>query len=279
VLRNALGLLAIFAIAGCPPKGTTPHEITTSGHSLDLCRAELKQHDLESAKTECDKSIAVSPQNDEAYLLRGLIAFTHAIDTKKTLEIDDCLTGLDAEATRKDLDKALRDADTSFEQATKITPDYGEAWADRGAVHDLLGDYTGAEEFNKTALGLPARLGSPGITRTNLAWSLFHQAKLVDAATELRAALQFQPKMCVATYRLGRVYFERREWDKAADYFKTVSDDPSCGIQEASLYLMKTKLQQGLVDDARAARDACLKLSPKSCAAVECMAAGGALGK
>ena len=42
--------------------------------------------------------------------------------------------------------------------------------------------------------------------------------------------------------------------------------------------VMKTRMQQGLVDDARRARDACLKLSPKSCVASQCRADGRALG-
>ncbi|MCX5741226.1 MAG: tetratricopeptide repeat protein, partial [Proteobacteria bacterium] len=107
----------------------------------------------------------------------------------------------------------------------------------------------------------------------------FHQSKYVEAAKELRQSLQFQPNMCVATYRLARVYFAREEWEKAADLFQTVSEDPSCGSQEAGFYLMKTRLQQGLVNDARVARDACLKMSPQSCVAVKCRADGGALGK
>ncbi len=276
VPRNTLGLLAFAALlAGCP---TVEHDPKKSEHQLSLCRAELNHHSLEAAKADCDRAIAFNPTNDEAYLVRGAIALTRAHDTEQTLEIDGCLTGLDAESTHKDLDAQLREADADFEQATKLTPDYGEAWADRAQVHNLLEDPVTGEKYAQTALGYPARLVNPGLTRAGLGWSLYLQKKQIDAARELRAALQFQPKMCVATYRLGRVYFDRSEWDKASEYFQTVSDDPDCKSQEASLYLMKTKLQQGLVDDARDARDACLKLSPKSCNAAQCRADGGALG-
>src|SRR5262249_61067765 len=103
-------------------------------------------------------------------------------------------------------------------------------------------------------------------------------ARMGHAAKELRQAIQCQPKMCVATYRLARVYFAREEWEKAAELFQTASDDSSCGSQEASLYLMKTRMHQGLVNDARTARDACLRISPKSCIAARCRADGGALG-
>jgi tetratricopeptide (TPR) repeat protein len=254
------------------------HTTKQVGHRLDLCKDLLAKGQLESAKTECDKAIALDSSNDEAYNARGLIALLHAVNTERTLEVDQCLTGVDAEATHQDLDAQLHDADADFARATKVHPDYGEAWANRGVVHNLLGEYKTAEDELRTALDNPARLGAPGLTRANRGWAFFNDKKYVDAARELRQALQFQPNMCVANYRLGRVYFAREEWDKAADLFQTVSEDRSCGSQEASFYLMKARIAQGLVDDARAARDACLKLSPKSCIAASCIADGGSLG-
>jgi hypothetical protein len=56
--------------------------------------------------------------------------------------------------------------------------------------------------------------------------------------------------------------------------FQTVSEDPSCGSQEASYYLMKTQMQQGLAENAKAAQAACLKSSQKSCIATKCRAEG-----
>ena len=160
----------------------------------------------------------------------------------------------------------------NFAQAVKVTPDYGEAWFNRGVVATLLEDYGAAVSYLTKALENPISLQDPGLTRAALGWAMFHQQKYVDAAKELRQVLQFKPKMCVATYRLGRVYFAREEWDKAAELLETASNDPSCGLQEASFFLMKTRVQQGLIDDARRARDACLKISPASCVAIQCKA-------
>ena len=187
-----------------------------------------------------------------------------------------CLTGRRRRGDPEGSRHAPQKADDDFERGDQVTPDYGEAWANRGVVHNLLEDYAAAADLPRRRRSR-TRCGStsPGLTRAHLGWSLFHQDKLVEAAKELRQAMQFQPNMCVATYRLARVYFAREEWEKAAELFQTVSDDPSCGSQEASLYLMKTRMQQGLVDDARRARDACLKISPKSCIASKCRADGG----
>lgn len=273
--RVASGLLVILAACGVRH---TEKDIAKSATRLDLAKDFLRKHQLEAAETESNRALSLNPANDEAYVIRGLTHMVRAIDTMRTLEIESCLTGVDAEVTQRDLDTHLKKADLDFERATKVTPDYGEGWANRGVVHNLLEDYSGASQYFEKALENPMRLDSPSLTRAHLGWSFFHQHKLVEAAKELRQAVQFQPNMCVATYRLARVYFAREEWEKAAELFQAVSDDPSCGSQEASLYLMKTRMQQGLVDDARRARDACLKLSPKSCIASQCRADGGALG-
>lgn len=269
----------IVAVASCAHGLSAQHDPGKSATRLDLAKDFLRKHQLEAATAECNRALGYNPDSDEAYLVRGLVSMVRAIDAQRILEIDGCLTGVDAEAMHRDLDDALKKADADFARAAKISRDYGEAWADRGVVHNLLGDHETAAKFFQIALENPMRLQSPSLTRANLGWAYFHLDRLVDAAKELRQAVQFQPNMCVATYRLARVYFARGEWEKAAELFQTVSDDPSCGSQEASLYLMKTRMQQGLVVDARRARDACLKISPQSCIASQCRADGGALGR
>lgn len=276
MLRNALGLLAIYALAACHMHDEA--DVGKSATRLDLAKDFLRKHQLEAADTECNRALAYNPGNDEAYNVRGLVAMVRAVDTQRSLEIEACLTGVDAEVTQRDLDTLLKKADSDFAMAAKLNPEFGEAWSNRGVVHNLLEDFAGAAKMFAEALANPMRLDSPGLTRAHLGWALFHEAKYVEAAKELRQAVQFQPNMCVATYRLARVYFAREEWEKAAELFQATSDDPSCGSQEASLYLMKTRMQQGLVDDARRARDACLKISPNSCIASQCRADGRALG-
>ncbi len=271
----ARGAILALILAACGVHDE--HDAARSTKRLDIAKDFLQKHQLEAAESECNKAIALNHGNDEAYLVRGLVAMLRAVDTQRTMEIDGCLTGVDLEATQKDLDVFLKKADVDFEHAAKLSPDYGEAWADRGVVHNLMSDYGTAIEYLDKALEKPDRLQNPALTRAHLGWSLFHQQKYVDAAKELRQAIQFQPNMCVATYRLARVYFAREEWEKAAELFQTASDDPSCGSQEASYYLMKTRMQQGLAAEAKTARDACLKISPKSCIASQCRADGAAL--
>ena len=269
--------LAILS-AGCALVPDTNHDKKKSVDRLDIAKDYLHKHQLEAAESECDKAIAFDKHNDEAYLVRGLVDMVRSVDTQRTMEVESCLTGVDRDATERDLQMTLVKAGQSFELAAKVTPDYGEAWADLGVVRSLQENYGEATKLFQRALESPMRLDNPGLTRAHLGWALFHQKDYVDAAKELRQAKQFQPKMCVATYRLARVYFAREEWEKAAELFQTASDDPSCGSQEASYYLMKTRMQQGLVTEAQQARDACLRISPTSCIAMECRADGQALG-
>ncbi len=268
----------MIGLAGGCSGARVERNAAKSATRLDLAKDFLRKHQLEAAEAESNRALALHPDNEEAYVVRGLVHVIRALDTQRTLEIETCLTGLDAEATQRDLEASLLKASADFAAATRITPEYGEAWSNRGVIHNLLEEYEAAEGYFRRALENPMRLDSPGLTRAHLGWALFHQQRHVDAAKELRQAVQFQPNMCVATYRLARVYFAREEWEKAAELFQTASDDPSCGSQEAALYLMKTRMNQGLIEDARRARDACLKLSPRSCIASQCRADGGALG-
>jgi Tfp pilus assembly protein PilF len=271
-------LVLLVFLTGCAIMADRDHDQKKSQDRVDMAKDFLRKHQLEAAESECNKALSFNHDNDEAYVVRGLVEMVRGVDTQRTMEIDGCLTGVDREVTQRDLDQTLAKADLDFEHAAKVTPDYGEAWADRGVVHSLQEDYPAAQTYFQKALSYPMRLDNPALIRADLGWALFHQKNFVEAAKELREARQFQPKMCVATYRLARVYFAREEWEKAAELFQAASDDPSCGSQEASYYLMKTRMQQGLAAEAKGARDACLKLSPHSCVAAQCRADGQALG-
>ena len=272
--RILLGILLSFgtiALAACPP-ADTEGSAKKSNDRLAIAKDFLKKGEFEAAEAESDKAIAYQQSNEEAYLVRGLTKYLRAVQEEQLLEIDDCLTGVDAEVLRKKLDGFLAAADADFAKAAELAPDYGEAWADRGLVATLQGDADTAVKYLTHALADPARLGDIGLARSNLGWAYFKKGDVVEAAAELLQATQYHPHLCVPTYRLGRVYFERKEWEKASEQFQDVSDQPACHSQESSLYLMKTRIEQGLMDEARAARDACLSMSPKSCVAAQCRA-------
>jgi Tfp pilus assembly protein PilF len=272
-LRDKLLISLVFlSLAAACPSGGGPESAKKSNDRLAIAKDFLSKGQFEAAESESDKAIGYLSTNEEAYNVRGLSKFLRAVQENQLLEVDDCLTGIDAEVLRKKYDGFLTAADADFAKAADLAPDYGEAFANRGIVATLSGDSDAAIKYLTHALEEPARLIDIGIVRSNLGWAYFKKGDVVQAAAELLSAVQYHPHLCVPTYRLGRVYFERKEWEKAAEQFQDVSDQPACGSQEARLYLMKTRIEQGLSDEARAARDACLKMSPKSCVAAQCRA-------
>jgi Tfp pilus assembly protein PilF len=271
---KAPGILAVLALAGCPgPKG----DPAKSANRLALAQDALARRDPDTADAEANQAIAFLRTNEKAYNARGLASILRAAGAQRLLEVEDCLTGVDAAAMRTDLDAHLASADKDFTKATSLAADYGEAWSNRGVVANLIGDHAQAVDHLSRALQYPSRLDNPALTRAHLGWARFGMGDHVQAAKELLQALQFQPGMCVATYRLGRVYIAREEWEKAAEQFQGVTDQPACGSQEASLYLMKARIAQGLVDDAKVARDACIQMAPRSCIAAQCRTEGAKL--
>ena len=276
--RISLGILGSLALlAGCPG-GHSEQDAKRSNDRVAIAKDFLAKGEFEAAEAESDKAIAFLATNEEAWNIRGLTKYLRAVQTFSLREIDDCVTGVDAQVLHKRENDFLTSADADFAKAAELAPNYGEASANRGLVATLAGDYDAAVKYLSHALEDPARLGDIGIVRSNLGWAYYRKGDLVQAAAELLQADKYRPGLCVPTYRLGRVYFDRKEWEKAAERFQGVSEQAACRSQEARLYLMKTRIEQGLMEEARAARDACLSMSPKSCVAAQCRSEGAALG-
>lgn len=270
VVATSLGLAVLsLALAACP--GSRTRDPKKSNTRLDLAKDFLRKGQLEAAEQEGQKALGFDGRNVEAHNVLGLVDFVRALNNFKDREVDQCLTGVDREAAIPDFDRFLKSADQHFGNAIEINREYGEGWANRGAVALQLEEYDRALEQLETALGFPAQLENVALTRSNLGWAYFQKKDYVNAAKHLRQSLQFQPGMCVSTYRLGRVYFARKEWQKALEKFQAVTGDAGCPIQEAHLYLIMT-YQAMRTPVSKAAADRCVKLASDSCTAARCRA-------
>lgn len=244
-----------------------------SNTRYDLAVDFLRKHQYDRAEAEAAKAVDYDPKNFRAFNVLGLVHMLRAVQNQSLLEGTDCLTGIDAEGIRSEMEEHLGRADKAFAQAMSLDKEYGEAMANRGVVALNLDDYKSAATYFKKALQFPTRLESASLTRSNLGWAHFKLGDMVGAAKALRQSLQFQPGMCLSTYRLGRVYFARKEWEKALERFREVaSQGKQCPIQEAHLYLAKTYLQTGMVSEVEAAVSGCVALASKSCLAAQCKA-------
>jgi tetratricopeptide (TPR) repeat protein len=243
-----------------------------SANRLELAKDYLGRGELEEAETEAEASLRYDDDNVEAENVLGLVEFFRARKNYSLLEEEDCLTGADAEELRSELDGFLGRADRHFAKAAEMRPQFGEAWANRGSVHLLLEEFPTATRFLDRALELPHTLLNIGVTRANLGWAYFHEHEFARAAKELRQAEQFNPGMCVAKYRLGRVYFARRQWDEALEQFQAVATDKGCPMQEVQLYLLRTYAVLGMRDQMPAVQARCIDMAPRSCIAAKCRA-------
>jgi Tfp pilus assembly protein PilF len=263
-------LVAGLTLVGCGASTPAASDNKRSNTRLDLAKDYLARGQLEASEGEARKALDFDGDNVEAYNVLGLVDYLRAVRNVNLLEVEDCLTGVDAEALRQEMDEHLGRADKQFARAVEVDPEYGEAWANRGIVAFHLDQYADAARYLALALTHPQRLGNIGLVRAWLGWTYFHEKDHVRAAKELRQAEQFNRGMCVAKYRLGRVYFARKEWNKALEQFQAVSADGSCPMQEAQLYLLKTYKALGANDSLTGVQKRCIEIAPKSCVAAQC---------
>lgn len=252
--------------------GAPQRDAKKSGTRTELAKDFLSRQELQSARLEAQKALKLDSQNSEAHSVMGLVSFLEALNNFRLLEVDECLTGVDAEGLRVEMEQHLRSADEDFGMAIRFDPSYSEAFANRASVAILLEEYPKAVEFLTTALEVPHRLADLGLARANMGWAQFHQGNHIGATKHLRQALQFNPDMCVAKYRLGRVYFEREEWNKALEQFQAVVGSEGCPLQEAHLYLIKTMNHLGKRENLADSVGMCMELASNSCIAAQCQA-------
>ena len=265
------GLLALLVLAGAGfGCGTPAQNPKKSSNRLEIAKDYLTRLQLTAARKEAQRAVQHDNQNAEAFLVLGLVDFLEAQNNHRLLEVDDCLTGIDAEGLRNEMVAHVRDAIANFAKASDIDSEYSESIANQAKAHALLEEYDEAIELLEKSLEIPHRLMQLGLTRADLGWARFNSGDDAGAAKELRQALQSNANMCIAKYRLGRVYFKREEWNKALEQFQAVVLEDDCRMQEAHLYFVKTMSQLSMTNELPAAIDQCSALAPKSCIAAQC---------
>lgn len=260
----------LAVLGGCPGHGGDVQKAQTRN---DLAKDLLSKGQLSAAETEVKKALAFDKHNEESYLIWGLIALRRAQDNLYLVERADCLDGADEEALRAEADTHMREAEKHFAKATQLAPDYGEAWQNRSAVALHFQDWDKAIEYADKALANLARLTSEVAARINLGRAYLKKGEAVRAVTALLQATQGQSYVCLGSYWLAEVYYQRKEFEDALERLKPVLDDPAyCkpSIQEAQYLGGQVLLRLHDPDSASRAFTQCIAMAPKSCQAHEC---------
>src|SRR5688572_2075865 len=170
VSKLFLAAVGIAVCAGCPGAG---RDVKKSQTRLDLAADELKKGHFDEAEQEAQQALRYDDGNEEAHYLLGMVDQYRALSNLRLVEQFDCLTGVDAEVLRTEMDQHLRSADMHFGAAVELAPDYGEAWKGRALVAEMLGDHDRAIVFFERALSNRSRLDNIGFTRSALGWAHF----------------------------------------------------------------------------------------------------------
>ena len=273
---------------GCP----VPRDVRRSQTHIDLAKDLLGKGQDTAAESELKKAITFDGENEEAFLLYGLVYLIRAAHTENLIERENCLGGAEADTLRHDSDVAMRTAARHFEHATALAPDYGEAWMNRAVVAMHFGDWDRAIDYCRKSLENAARLQSEALARTNLGWALHHKKDTARATTELLQAVQLTPNLCLAHFRLARVLYDRDRFEEAsaelAPFAPTLPDEGGAGTGAAqaacapvleALYLGgQASLRNHDIQAAVPWFQQCIEAAPRSCVAKQCETALSELG-
>src|SRR5688500_16059040 len=93
-----LGFLLVAALmiplAGCPRQAVDEKKTHTR---VELAKDFLRRGELGAAEVEAGKALSLDPRSADAEYVLGLVGFLRAVNNLRVMELDDCLTGVDAE--------------------------------------------------------------------------------------------------------------------------------------------------------------------------------------
>ncbi len=236
-------------------------------HNLYLLGADYYQRGLvPAALEELLKSVKLDPRNADAHNLLGLVYLAQGISEEGMLTAS--CAPVSAEE-RAPIDEKMHKAEEHFRKAVESRENFSEALNSLAVVRTYFKDYDGALQYAKQAVDNPT-YREPHLAWGNLGWASFKKKDYSKAIQQLRQAVFMQPEFCVGYYRLGEVYFARKQYELAVDSLERVAKNPKCPIQEAHHLLGLSYLKLGRPADGQVALDRCRKLAPKSCVGRQC---------
>ena len=219
-VRGLAGVLAAVLVGGCAtPNGSAPgKDIPTASDQTEASRRAATRLELASAYfasgqyatalDEVKQTIALQPNNFEAYNLRGLIYAAMG---------DDAL------------------ADESFRYALQLSPRSADVMHNYGWFQCLMKRYDQADALFEQALATPQYRDA---SRTLLTQGVCQAraGKLDAAEATLKRAFALDPASAGIALNYADILYQRGAYDRARFYVKRVNDDP-LQISPQSLWL------------------------------------------
>lgn len=263
-------LASLAALSACPPSQGQVKIDPDASEKRFLLGADYFNKGLTGpALEELLKAVELNPQNPDAHNLLGLLFLRKAAESEELSTRNQCLKGEALKLEREETDRQFSKADEEFKKALENRANFSEAFNNRSVVALHFGRTQEAIDFAEKAL-TNIVYHDPWAAQGNLGQAYLAKRDLVRAAKALRQALFEQPKFCVGRFRLAKVYYEQKEFDKAAEEVKQVVEDKACPIQEAFHLAGLVALRQQDRTRAEELFSKCVALAPKSCVAQEC---------
>lgn len=228
---------------------------------------------LEDAKAQIRSALRADENHADSLYLLGVILLHEGKSMVDSVESEMCLTDAAAGNQRVRADELHSEAHASFERAAAAyeehEPGRGRAFNSMSVVSLHFHDYERAIEEARHALDVQFYTERYSAL-SNLGWAYYRKGDMVEAMTELRQAVMFNPEYCVGRYRLAQVYLDSDLNAQAAEEITRVISNERCPIQDAHRLYGVASLRLGQGGEASAAFDACVALAPRSCLASEC---------
>jgi Tfp pilus assembly protein PilF len=221
------------------------------------------------ALEELLKAVELNPANAEVHNLLGLVFLRKGYEAEELSIRAQCLRGEELHLQKQDMETQFKKAETQFREAVRLQSDFSDALNNLAVVAIHFGRYDEAVTLDEKALSNIV-YRDPFAAQGNLGMAYLYKHDYPHAAQALRQALFAQPKFCVGRFRLAKVYYEQKEYDRARDELEQVIGDSRCPIQEA--FHLGGLVALRLQDRARAGElfSRCVQLAPRSCLAREC---------
>ena len=112
---------------------------------------------------------------------------------------------------------------------------------------------------------------TPGNAKNNLGRALLNQHRLSEALEQFRAAIEFQPDLCLAYNNAGVAYEELNQASEARRIYQSGVERPACKrYAEPRYHLANLLLADGEIDAAVAMFQSCASSQPSTPFADRC---------
>lgn len=270
-LRRLFWLCASLSL-GCAGGDSLRKQRIASAHyrlGADYLAKKMPQQ----ARAELVRALQLDPDNQDANHLLGVVFFLEGIHALNYIDRSQCLQGDAAAEQLRTANDLLRQSETYLARAVELSRRAGAT--DSEGLNYLANVALHFKRYDEATRLCSAALDNILYTSQHLAlcnrgWARFGKGDLAGAAADLRQALFHQPEFCLARFRLGKVYFEQRDFARAATELELVVKLKDCPIQESVHLLGLSYLRQNQREEARHQFERCVEMNPRSCLSQDC---------